>query len=90
VLLLSRDHAYSILSRVAAAEVTTTIRGIAVEVPLGRAEGLRRPSVANLDIIHAVPVENIERKIGELSEDRVHEVERAIGYALDIPRLKDN
>jgi len=35
--------------------VTTTIRGIAVEVPLGRREGLGQPCVANLDNLHVVP-----------------------------------
>src|SRR5207248_199108 len=42
VLLLSRDGAYAFLSKVVAAEITTTIRRIAIEVPLGAAEGLPR------------------------------------------------
>jgi len=33
VLLLSRDHAYSYLNKFVVAEVTTTIRNIAVQVP---------------------------------------------------------
>ena len=90
MLLLSRDQAYRILSRVTVAEVTTTIRRIPVEVPLGRDEGLTRPSVANLDNIHAVATKRLQSRIGQLSRQRAGEVERALGYALDIPRLKDD
>jgi mRNA-degrading endonuclease toxin of MazEF toxin-antitoxin module len=32
----------------------------------------------------------LRRKIGQLDADRAAEVERAIGYALDILRLKDS
>ncbi len=89
VLLLSRDQAYRILSRVTVAEVTTTIRRIPVEVTLGTAEGLPRASVASLDNIHAVAVARLREQIGRLAPSRADEVDRALGYALDIARLKD-
>jgi hypothetical protein len=44
VLLLSRDDAYYYLNKFVVAEVPTTIRNIAVEVPPGKADRLRRPS----------------------------------------------
>jgi len=47
VLLLSRDDAYSYLNKFIVVEITTTIRNIPIEVPLGRAEGLAKPCVAN-------------------------------------------
>ena len=87
-MLLSRDAAYRLLTSVTVAEVTTTIRGIHVEVELGEAEGLVRNSVANLDNIHAVELRRLSAKIGELGPERSYEVERALGYALDIDRLK--
>jgi mRNA interferase MazF len=37
---LSRDEAYYIRNAVMVAEITTTIRGIPVEVPLGTKDGL--------------------------------------------------
>jgi mRNA interferase MazF len=89
VLLLSRNQAYRILKRVTVAEITTTIRNIPVEVELGRDEGLARASVANLDNIHAVAISRLSAKIGALSDERAYEVERAIGYAFDIDRLKE-
>jgi mRNA interferase MazF len=89
VLLLSRSQAYRILKRVTVAEITTTIRNIPVEVELGPDEGLTRVSVANVDNLHALALSRLSSKIGELSEERVWDVERALGYAFDIDRLKD-
>lgn len=71
------------------AEITTTIREIPVEVTLGPREGLDEPSVANMDNIHAVAVRRLTARIGRLSRERAWDVERALGYALGIDRLKD-
>jgi mRNA interferase MazF len=89
VLLLSRDSAYRVLTRVTVAEITTTIRNIPVEVELGEDEGLPRDSVANLDSVHAVALKRLTSRIGALDSSRAAEVERALGFALDIDRLKD-
>ena len=50
VLLLSRPDAYSYLNKFIAAEITSTIRGIASEVVVGEAEGCPRfaPSTATI------------------------------------------
>jgi mRNA interferase MazF len=70
VLLLTRTSAYQYLAKVMVAEVTTTIRGIPQEVPLGRREGLERPSVANLDNVHVVARSRLSELIGALGSDR--------------------
>lgn len=90
MLLLSRDQAYRILNRVTVAEVSTTIRAIPVEVLLSRREGLPRSCVANLDNIHAVATKRLTSKIGQLAAGRSRDVERALGYALNIARLKED
>lgn len=41
------------------------------------------------DNLHAVAISRLSSKIGELSEERVWEVERALGFAFDIDRLKE-
>lgn len=89
VLLLSRNQAYRILKRVTVAEISTTIRNIPVEVELGSQEGLARASVANVDNVHAVAISRLSARIGALSHERTWEVERALGYAFDIDRLKE-
>ena len=88
VLLLSRDAAYRVLRHATVALITTTIRNLPVEVDVGADEGLSRESVANLDNIEAVALARLTSKIGELAPERVWDVERALGYALDIDRLK--
>src|SRR5437016_4785256 len=49
VLLLSRSATYSRRRSVTVAPITTTIRGIPVEVPLGIEDGLPRTCVVNCD-----------------------------------------
>jgi mRNA-degrading endonuclease toxin of MazEF toxin-antitoxin module len=89
VLLLSRNKAYFYLNKFVAVEVTTTIRRIAVEVPLGRAEGLPAKCVANCDNIRTVPHSALTKRIGQLSPTRHSEVKRALGHALAWDELID-
>jgi mRNA-degrading endonuclease toxin of MazEF toxin-antitoxin module len=88
VLLLTRPAAYDYLNKVIVAEVTSTIRGIPEEVPLGTREGLTRTSVANLDNVLVVPTALLGPRIGRLAHSREREVKRALGYALDWAELK--
>jgi mRNA interferase MazF len=88
VLLLTRTAAYEYLNKVIVAEVTTTVRGIPQELRLGRAEGLRRASVANLDNVHVVMKSVLRERLGVLASSRHRELKRALGYALDWSELK--
>ena len=88
VLLLTRTPGYGYLNKVIVAEVTTTVRGIAQEVKLGRVEGLTRDSVANLDNVHVVPTALIGKRVGQMASNRELEVKRALGYALGWAELQ--
>ncbi len=81
-LLLSRNEAYSYLNKFIAVEVTSTIRRIAVEVLLHRAECLPTKCVANCDNIRTVPRSALTKRIGQLSPNRRSEMKRALGPAL--------
>ena len=70
VLLLSRDAAYQYLNKFVVAEITTTIRGIAEEVRLGRAEGLPKPCVANCDNLRTVARSALVKRAGALAAGR--------------------
>jgi len=67
VVVLTRARVAPRLHRVLVAPVTTTVRGIATEVPLGVAEGVREGSVANLDNAQLVPVAYLLRLAGCVS-----------------------
>src|SRR5215467_5476770 len=82
VLLLTRNDAYSYLSKFIAVEITSTIRGIASEIPLGEEEGLPRVCVANCDSLRMVPRTSLSKCTGRLAEMRETEVKRAMGAAL--------
>lgn len=82
LLLLSRTPAYAYLSKVLAAEVTTTVRGIPQEVRLGTRDGMPKPCAAKLDNVHLVPVRSIGRLMAVLPSPRIPEVKRALGHAL--------
>ena len=89
VLLLSRDSAYTYLNKFAGAEITTTIRNIAVEVPLGRAEGMSNRCVANFDNLRTISRAALKRRAGTLSLQRHVEIKRALGRALAWDELID-
>ena len=85
VLLLSRDEAYPIRNAVTVAEITTTIRGIPVEVPLGTEDGLPKKCVVNLDTIVTIKKESLKERIAALSFEKLVRVNAAIKFALAIP-----
>lgn len=89
VLLLSRNDAYNYLSKFVAVEITSKIRQIASEVPLGEAEGLPKPCVANCDNIRVIPKASLAKCAGELAPERWVEVKRAVGTALGWRELTD-
>jgi len=85
VVLLSREEAYPIRSHVTVAPVTRSARNIAVEVPVGPADGIRQESVINLDDILTIPMTMLDRRITRLSKERMRDVADAIKFALDLP-----
>jgi mRNA interferase MazF len=89
VLLLSRNEAYSYLNKFAVVEITSTIRRIAVEVPLGPLEGLPAKCVANCDNMRTVPRSALTKRIGQLASRRHSEVKRALGHAFAWDELID-
>lgn len=88
VLLLTRTTAYSYLNKIVVAEVTSTVRGIPQEVPVGKREGLPNASVVNLDNIHVVPKILLGEWLGRIGPGREAEVKRALGYVFDWAELK--
>lgn len=84
VVLLSRNEAYAVRELVTIAPVTTRIRGIPTEVPLGPAEGLPKPCVVNLDTITTIPRRTLTATIGPLPPDKLTAVERSLMFALGL------
>ena len=85
VVLLSRDEAYGVRNAVTVAEVTSTIRGIPVEVQLGPEEGLPKKCVVNLDTIVTIRKNLLIERISLLREEKIDQIDSAIKFALSLP-----
>ena len=83
-MLLSRGEAYSVRSLIIVAPVTTRIRRIPSEVPLGTDDGMPHDCVANLDTITTIPKDCLQSCITMLSDKKLREAEAAIRFALGI------
>lgn len=81
VVLLSRNEAYAVRQLVTVAPVTTRIRRIPTEVPLGKAEGLPKPCVANLDVITTLPKAVLRDHISTLEPGKLVAIDRALKFA---------
>ena len=84
VVLLSRDEAYDVRSLVIIAPVTTRIRNIPAEVPLGTEDGVPQECVINLDTITTVPKDCLRSRLTTLSPKKLREAEAAIRFALGL------
>ena len=82
MVLLSRDDAYLQRALAIAAPITTRIRGIPAEVPLGLEDGLPRPCAVNLDTLMTIPLSRLQERITSLSTEKLQAVEAAIRFAL--------
>ncbi len=82
--LLSRDIAYRVRAAVTIAPVTRTIRDIPVEVLLDPSDGMPTRCVVNLDDITTIPKSLIKQRITSLSPERIHQIDEAIRFALDL------
>ena len=80
-LILTRPEAGRFLHRVTVAPITSTIRGIAIEVPVGPEHGLKHDSVVNFDNITTVSRDRLGSRIGFLSDDEDHAVMIAVQAA---------
>lgn len=82
MVLLSRNEAYQVRALVTVAPVTTRMRQIPVEVPLGPPDGLPRECVVNLDSLVTIRKRSLRRRIAPLTPARIRQVEAALRFAL--------
>lgn len=84
VLILTREVVRPHLSRVTVAPITSTIRGLSTEVPVGPANGLDQASVVSCDNIVTVPVSALGRQLGFLLAEQETALSDAIRTAFDL------
>ena len=83
VLVLTRSEVLDVRARVTVAEITTSVRGLAAEVPVDHVElGLHRESSVNCDGIHTVAQVALTKLVGEVADDTMRQVCAAVSYAI--------
>ncbi|MGH3713718.1 MAG: type II toxin-antitoxin system PemK/MazF family toxin [Micromonosporaceae bacterium] len=84
VLVLTRELVRPHLTNVTVAPITSTVRGLSTEVPVGRANGLDHESVVSCDNIQTIPKRSLGRQIGSLLADQEPQLADAIHTAFDL------
>ena len=82
-LIMTRTSAISVLSRILAAPVTRTIRGIPTELPLGPEDGMPTDCVASFDNLRLVTKANLIDHICTLEPMRLAEACAALRASVD-------
>jgi len=84
VLVVTRQVAIPVLSAITAAFVTSTIRGIASEVPLNAEHGLEHASVANCDNLITIEKAVLGQRRGTLAFEDLDRLDDALRFALQL------
>ena len=82
--ILTREIVRPYLSRVTVAPITSRVRGLTVEVSVGRSNGLDQDSVINCDNIVTVPTSAVGRQIGFLWSEQEPRLSEAVRAAFDL------
>ena len=84
VLVLTRELVRPHLTSVTVAPITSTVRGLSTEVPLGPGNGLDHACVVSCDNVQTVPVSALGRVVGYLLPDQERALARALVLAFDL------
>ena len=86
VVVLSRDPMGALLNAVIGAPVTSTVRGLSTEVPVGPEDGVRLASVANLDNVQLVARSRLARRVGRVRPATLEAICDALSIAVGCER----
>ena len=84
VVVLTREVIRPHLSKVTIAPITSNIRGISTEVPVGPANGLNQDSVISCDNIQTILAADLGRHLGYLLSTQERQLAEAIRIAFDL------
>jgi len=89
VVVLTREAARAAMTKVTIAPITSTVKGLSSEVPVGPDNGLEQPSVISLDNVVTIPADLLGRSVGFLTSEQEALLAKAVvlAYDLDIALL---
>jgi len=83
VIVMTRDPMGALLNAVLVAPITSTVRGLSTEVPVGPLDGVRVDSVANLDSAQLVARSRLLRRVGRARASTLAALCAALKTAVD-------
>jgi mRNA interferase MazF len=86
IVVLTRDPMGGLLNAVIVAPVTSTVRGLFTEVPVGPGDGVRRESVVNLDNVQLVARARLIRRVGRARPATMAAICDAVSVAVGCQR----
>ena len=84
VVVLTREAVRPRLINVTIAPITSRVRGITTEVPVGPANGIDHDSVISCDNIVTIPTDRLKQFIGHLLDDQEAALAEAIIEAFNL------
>jgi mRNA interferase MazF len=87
VLVLTRELVRPHLTRVTIAPITSTVRGLSTEVPVGPENGLDHPCIVSCDNVVTMPKSALGRQIGRLLPEQEGALTAALHAAFDLEDL---
>ena len=84
VVVVTREQAIGVREFVVVAQVTSRIRHLPVEVPLGPEEGLPKACAANCDVLITIPKTQLDKRITTLSLAKRQALDDALRYSLGL------
>ena len=82
--IVTRNRAIPLLRNVSVVAVTSRIRGLPTEVPLGTGQGLARDCVANCDNLFTIPRRSLQSRRGALGPEQLRRLKSALRIALEL------
>jgi mRNA interferase MazF len=84
VLILTREQVRPYHNSITVAPITSTIRGLSTEVPVGSANGIDHKSVVSCDNITTIPRSAIGRLLGYLHPNQEPDLAQAVAAAYEL------
>lgn len=82
VVVLTRDEVLDVRVNVTVAEITTTVRGLTVEVPVDPDCGVEQASVVNGDGLHTLSQRRLTKRLGSVDDETLDGICQGVTVAL--------
>ena len=86
--ILTRQSSIPGLNSVTVAPITSKLAGLRTRVPVGESDGLAEPSEVNVRNLQTVPKRLVGSWIATLSDNRMHQINTAVAFALGFDRYE--